>query len=164
MGSIPNMGPILRTSRSSVGACIRNMDRTSLHAIRRSRSTKGHTIRQYRTGRTSHSICMECMPTSSNGTGCCTMGRNVCSSTMNFLCCKDHNMTMGRCCCASHTGCSLHLLLYCLSPCRTIFWQTCHPESSRYPSSLQKDICLKPWSSPSRLLSQPSTPAFRPLT
>ena len=160
MGSIPNMGPILRTSRSSVGACIRNMDYT----IRRNRSTKGHTIRPGRTGRTSHGICMACMPMCSSNTSCCTMDRSVCSNTMNFQRCTECNMTMGRCCCASHTGCSLHLLLYCLSPCRTIFWQTCHPESSRYPSSLQKDIWLKPWSSPSRLLSLPSTPAFRPLT
>lgn len=154
------MGPNLHTNRSSDDACNRNTDRTIL----RNRSTKGHTIRPGRTGRTSHSICMACMPMCSSNTSCCTMDRSVCSNTMNFLCCMACNMTMGRYCSASHTDYGLRLPLCCPSPYRTICWQTCCRESLQCPSSLQKDICLKPWSSPPMLLSQPSTPAFLPLT
>ena len=60
-GDVPRTDPSLRTIRSSMGACNRTMDRTSLHTIRRIRNTKGHTILLSRTGRTIRDISTECM-------------------------------------------------------------------------------------------------------
>ena len=166
-----NEDPIPRTIRNSVGAYIRRTDRTILcsriHSTKGRailHSTKGHTIRPGRTGRTSHGICMACMPMCSSNTSCCTMDRSVCSNTMNFQRCTECNMTMGRCYSSSRTGYSLHLRLCRPSPCHTISWRTCRPGSLPCLSSLRKDISLMPWSSPPRHRSLPSTPAFLPLT